>query len=77
MKKNFRRMLIFIITCSDWLNSIAKLFRRDRVTSVNRLNEYANRDLKNLTYWLNAHKISRNVKKTDLVICKHQKEKIE
>ena len=31
--------------------------------SVNRLNKYVNLDLKNLTYWLNANKISLNVKK--------------
>ena len=31
--------------------------------SVNRLNKYVNLDLKNLTYWLNANRISLNVKK--------------
>ena len=40
--------------------------------SVNRLNKYVNLDLKNLTYWLNANRISLNVKKTELVIFKHQ-----
>ena len=30
---------------------------------VNRLNKYVNLDLKNLTYWLNANRISLNVKK--------------
>ena len=34
-------------------------------------------DLKNLTYWLNANKISLNVKKTELVIFKHQRQKID
>ena len=43
--------------------------------SVNRLNKYVNLDLKNLTYWLNANKISLNVKKTELVIFKHQRKK--
>ena len=43
--------------------------------SVNSLNKYANLDLKNLTYWLNANKISLNVKKTELVIFKHQRKK--
>ena len=38
--------------------------------SVNRLN-------KNLTYWLNANKISLNVKKTELVIFKHQRKKLD
>ena len=31
--------------------------------SVYRLNKYVNLDLKNLTYWLNANRISLNVKK--------------
>ena len=31
--------------------------------SVNRLNKHFNLDLKNLTYWLNANRISLNVKK--------------
>ena len=44
--------------------------------SVYRLNKYVNLDLKNLTYWLNASRISLDVKKTELVIFKHRKEKI-
>ena len=46
-------------------------------TSVNhfiKLNKHVNLDL-NLAYWLNAKKISVNVKKTDLVIFKHQRKK--
>ena len=45
--------------------------------SVYRLNKYVNLDLKNLTYWLNANGISLNVKKTELVIFKHQRKKID
>ena len=45
--------------------------------SVYRLNKYVNLDLKNLTYWLNANRISMNVKKTDLVIFKHQRKKLD
>ena len=45
--------------------------------SVNRLNKYVNLDLKNLTYWLNANRISLNVKKTELVIFKHQRKKLD
>ena len=45
--------------------------------SVNRLNKHVNLDLKNLTYWLNANKISLNVKKTELVIFKHQRKKLD
>ena len=45
--------------------------------SVNRLNKYVNLDLKNLTYWLNANRISLNVKKTELVIFKHQRKNLD
>ena len=45
--------------------------------SVNRLNKYVNLDLKNLTYWLNANRISLNVKKTELVIFKRQMKKLD
>ena len=33
--------------------------------------------MENLTDWLNANKISLNVKKTELVIFKHKKKKLE
>ena len=45
--------------------------------SVYRLNKYVNLDLKNLAYWLNANRISLNVKKTELVIFKHQRKKLD
>ena len=45
--------------------------------SVNKLNKYINLDMKNLTDWLNANKISLNVKKTELVIFKQKKKKLE
>ena len=45
--------------------------------SVNRLNKHVNLDFKNLTYWLNANKIALNVKKTGLVIFKHQRKKLD
>ena len=45
--------------------------------SVYRLNKYVNLDLKNLTYWLNVNRISLNVKKTELVIFKHQRKKLD
>ena len=34
-------------------------------------------DLKNLSYWLNANKISLNAKKVELVIFKRQREKLD
>ena len=33
--------------------------------------------MKNLTVWLNANKISLNVEKTELVIFKHQRKKLD
>ena len=45
--------------------------------SIYRLNKYVKLDLKNLTYWLNANRISLNVKKTELVIFKHQRKKLD
>ena len=44
--------------------------------SMIKLNKYVNLDMKNLTDWLNANKISLNVQKTELVIFKHQRKKL-
>ena len=44
--------------------------------SVATLNKFVNLDMKNLTVWLNANKISLNVDKTEAVIFKHQRKKI-
>ena len=43
----------------------------------NLINIYINIDLKNLTNWLNTNKISINVIKTELVIFKYKKKKLE
>ena len=45
--------------------------------SITKLNKYVNLDMKNLTDWLNANKISLNVQKTELVIFKHERKKID
>ena len=45
--------------------------------SVNRLNKHVNLDLKNLIYWLNANKISLNVKKNWVSFFKHQRKKLD
>ena len=45
--------------------------------SMIKLNKYVNLDMKNLTDWLNANKISLNVQKTELVIFKHQRKKLD
>ena len=44
---------------------------------VQKLNKYINIDMKNLTNWLNANKISLNAKKTELVIFKHKNKKLQ
>ena len=36
--------------------------------SIKKLNQLVNYDLKNLLYWLNANKVSLNVKKPELVV---------
>ena len=45
--------------------------------SVAKLNKLVNLDMKNLTVWLNANKMSINVDKTELVIFKNQRKKLE
>ena len=45
--------------------------------SLNKLNKYINLDMKNLSDWLNANKISLHVKKTEPVIFKHKKKNLE
>ena len=47
------------------------------IKSVNRFNKHVNFDLINLTYWLNASKISLNVKKTELVILNIKGKKLD
>ena len=44
--------------------------------SVAKLNKLVNLDMKNLTVWLNANKISLKVDKTELVIFKNQGKKL-
>ena len=38
--------------------------------SIKKLNKMLNKDLKNLTNWLNANKISLNVNKTEIILFK-------
>ena len=45
--------------------------------SIKKLNKQVNADLKHLVNWLNANKISLNVKKTKMVIFKSKKKKLE
>ena len=45
--------------------------------SMKKLNKLVNADLKHLANWLNANKISLNVKKTDMVIFKSRHKKFE
>ena len=48
-----------------------------RSNSIKKLNKLANADLKHLANWLNAHKISLNVKKTETEIFKSKQKKFE
>ena len=45
--------------------------------SITKLNTYVNLDIKILTDWLDVNKISLNVQKTQLIIFKHQRKKID
>ena len=45
--------------------------------SITKLNKYVKLNMKNLIDWLNANKISLNVQKTELVIFKHQRKKLD
>ena len=45
--------------------------------SITKPNKYVNLDMRNLTDWLNAIKISLNVQKTELVLFKHQRKVID
>ena len=45
--------------------------------SIKKLNKLVNADLKHLVSWLNAYKISLNVKKTEMVIFKPKQKKLE
>ena len=45
--------------------------------SISKTNKYVTLDMKNLTDWLHANKISLHVQGTELVIFKHQRKKID
>ena len=45
--------------------------------SIKKLNKLVNADLKHLVHWLNANKISLNVKRTEIVIFKSKQNKFE
>ena len=45
--------------------------------SIIKLNKLVNFDLKNLVYWLNANKISLNIKKTEMVIFKSKRKQFD
>ena len=44
---------------------------------IKKLNKAANSDLRNLTNWLNANKISLNVSKTELILFKPKMKKLD
>ena len=45
--------------------------------SIKKLNKLVNFDLKNLVYWLNAKKISLNIKQTELIIFKSKRKQFD
>ena len=45
--------------------------------SIKKLNKFVNFDLKNLSNWLNANKISLNVSKTELIIFEPRMKKVD
>ena len=45
--------------------------------SIKKLNKAVNSDLRNLTNWLNANKISLNVSKTELILFKPRMKKLD
>ena len=57
--------MLIILTCYIHANLLKKL------------NKHVNYDLKNLLYWLNANKISLNVKKTELVVFKSKRKQFD
>ena len=78
--------LLFILYIND-LNHTIKfckvyLFADDTnllcmSNSIKKLNKLVNADIKHLVHWLNANKISLNVKKTEMVIFKSKQKKFE
>ena len=78
--------LLFLIYINDLniANKFCEIHHLDNDTyllhfnkSVAKLDKLVNQDMKNLTVWLNANKISLNVKKSELVIFKHQRKKLD
>ena len=78
--------LLFLLYIND-LNQAIKFCKVHHFTddtyllchsnSIKKLNKLVNADLKHLVNWLNANKISLNVKKTEMVIFKSNQKKLE
>ena len=78
--------LLFLLYIND-LNQAIKFYKLHHFTdhtnllclsdSIKKLNKLVNADLKHLVNWLNANKISLNVKKTDMVIFKSKQKELE
>ena len=74
--------LLFLIYIYEWLESGYKIYKvhhsaGDTDLLQTKLNECVNLDMKNLTDWLNANKISPNGNRTELLIFKHQGKKTD
>ena len=78
--------LLFLLYIND-LNQAIKFYKVHHFAddtdllclsnSIKKLNKLVNADLKDLDNWLNANKISLNVKKTKMVIFKSKQKKLE
>ena len=83
---SFLGSLLFLLYIND-LNQAIKFCKVHRFVddtnllclgnSIKKLNKLVNADLKSLVNWLNANKISLNVKKTKMVIFKSKQKKFE
>ena len=81
---------IFKITTCNWessypenlkcilsLSASEKIASKKMLLKFKKLNKLVSADIKHLSNWLNANKISLNVKKTEMVIFKSKQKKFE
>ena len=74
--------LLFLLHINDLNQAIVHHFADDTnllclSNSIKKVNKLVNADLKHLLNWLNANKISLNVKKAEIIIFKSKPKKLE
>ena len=67
--------LLFLLYINDMNLTITNLLYTDN--SIKKLNKFLNKDLKNLTNWLNANKITLNFDKTEMILFKPTKKPLD